>query len=139
MQNKLKKNYIRRIPAIIQPRILCRSLYYLNINIKTCRTIILLDVSYGCETWSLTQFEDIQEQGAGNIFRIKMAPVRVCCRKSRKEKVHSLPFITYYMGDNSSMTRWTGDMARMEEYINACRVFLGKSLWKRLQVSSECR
>jgi len=38
--------------------ILSSSLLSKNINIKTCRTIILPVVLYGCETWSLTLREE---------------------------------------------------------------------------------
>jgi hypothetical protein len=31
-----------------------------NINIKICKTIILPVVLYGCETWSLTLWEELR-------------------------------------------------------------------------------
>jgi hypothetical protein len=63
-----------------------------------------------------------------NVFGAKKKPQEYVGENCLKRRSINSHFITYYMGDKSSVTRWRGNMARMEDYINACRFFLGKSL-----------
>jgi len=44
--------------VIIRCRMFCVTVWYIKLKIKIYRTIILLVVLYGCETWSLTMGEE---------------------------------------------------------------------------------
>ena len=82
------------------------SLLSKNVKIKLHRTIILLVVSYGCETWSLTL----------RIFGPKRDEVTGEWRKLHNEELNDLycsPNIFWMI--KSRRMRWFGNVVRMGE------------------------
>jgi hypothetical protein len=57
-----------------------------NVEITIYKTIILLVVLYGCETWSLT----LREEGVEEIFGLKRDEVTGGWRKLHNEDLHNL-------------------------------------------------
>ena len=95
------------------------------------RTIILLVVLYGCETWSLTLRED-ENRVLRRIYGPKRNEVTGEWRKSHNEKLNNL-----YSSPNfvrvikSRIMRWAGHVARMGEGRGVYRVLVGKPEGKR--------
>jgi hypothetical protein len=90
-----------------------------NLKIKIYRTIILLVVLYGCETWSLRVFEKRDE-------------VTGEWRKPHNEELnylYSLPNIVRVV--KSRRMRWAGHVARMGDDRGVHRVLVGKTEGKR--------
>ena len=91
-----------------------------NFKIKIYKTIILLVVLYGCETWSLTLREEFrltvfENRILGRIFGPKRDADGECRR------LHIEELNTLYCSPNivrvikSRRLRWGGHVARMEE------------------------
>jgi hypothetical protein len=82
-----------------------------NLKIKIYKTVILLVVLYGCETWSLTLREE-----------------DVLWRKFHNDKLHSLYFSTnIFRVIKSRRMRWAVNVARMVEGRSVYRVLVGSS------------
>jgi hypothetical protein len=101
-----------------------------NLKIKIYKTIILPNVSYRCETWSLTLREE---------YRLRVFDNRVLRRTygSKREEVaggwrrlHSEELHNLFVSPNvitvikSRRMRWVGHAAQMEEMRNACNSFV---------------
>jgi hypothetical protein len=75
--------------------LLSSSLLSKNLKIKIYRTIILPDVLYGCETWSLTLREELRLRMSENrvlrsIFGPKRDGITGKWRKLHNEELHDL-------------------------------------------------
>jgi hypothetical protein len=109
----------------------------MNIKVKIYKTIILLVVLYGCETWSLTLREEhrlrvFENMVLRGIFGTKRDEVTGEWRKLHSGQLHNL----YSSADiirqiKSRRMRWAGHVARMAEGRNVYRVLLGKAEGKR--------
>ena len=104
-----------------------------NLKIKIYRTIILLFVLYGCETWSLTLREERRLRVFENrVLRRVFGPRRdeVTAGEWRKLRnkelrdLYSLPNIVRVV--KSRRMRWAGHVARMGEWRDVHRVLMGK-------------
>jgi hypothetical protein len=90
-----------------------------NIKIRIYKTIILLVVLYGCETWSLTLRAEYRLRVFENrVLRIiigtKRLEVKGGSRKLHNEEIHNLysfPIIIRMI--KSRRKRWPGHIARM--------------------------
>jgi len=91
-----------------------------NLTIKIYKTIILPVVIYGCETWSLT----LREECSLRVFENRI--LRQIVRSKRDENIewrrlHNEELHSLYRSPNivrvikSSILRWAGHVARMEE------------------------
>jgi hypothetical protein len=112
--------------------LLSSRLLYINVKVKIRKTIILLVILYGCETWSLTLREEhrqkvFENRVLRNIFGPKRDEVTGEWRKLHKEEVHNLyssPDITRQV--KSRRMRWAGHVARMGEERKVYKVLVGK-------------
>ena len=101
------------------------------------RTIILLVVLYGCETWSLTLREErrlrvFENMVLRRVFGPKREEVTEEWRKQHNEELndlYSLPNIVRVV--KSRRMRWLGHVARIGEDIGVHRVLVGKPEGKR--------
>jgi len=112
-------------------------LLFKNIKIKIYRTIILLVVLYGCETWSLT----LQEERKLRVFENMV--LRRIFGPGREEvtgewrRLHNEELNDLYSSPNilrvikSRRMRWAGHVARMGEERGVYRVLLGKPEGRR--------
>jgi len=108
-----------------------------NLKIKIYRTIILLVVLYGCETWSLTLREEhrlrmIENKVLRRVFGPKRDEVTGEWRRLCNEELndlYSLPNIVRV--EKSRRMRWTGHVARIGEDRDVHRVLVGKPGGKR--------
>jgi hypothetical protein len=108
-----------------------------NEKSKIHRTIILLVVLYGCETWSLTLREErrlrlFENRVLRRIFGPERDEVTGDWRKLHKEELNDLyssPNIVRVI--KSRRMRWAGHVARMGEGRGICRIFVGKPEGKR--------
>ena len=111
---------------LVQNLLSC-SLLFEKIYIKIYRTVILIVVLYGCETWLLTLREEHKLRVLRRIFGPKRDEVRREWRKIHNEELNDL-----YSSPNTiwvikfRRTRWVGHVARMGERICAYRVWVGK-------------
>jgi hypothetical protein len=101
------------------------------------KTIILLVVLYGRETWPLTVREEhrlrvFENKVLRRIFGPKGDEVTGGWRKLRTEELRDLyPFPSKVRIIKSGRMRWAGHVARMGEKINAYRLLVGKPEGKR--------
>jgi hypothetical protein len=102
-----------------------------KLKIKTYKTVILLVVLYGCETWSLTLREEHRLRVFENIvLRRIFGPKREehgSWRKLYNDELHSLyssPHIVRVI--KSRRMRWAGHVARMGEGRGVYRVLVGR-------------
>jgi hypothetical protein len=93
----------------------------LSTNVKTrlYKTIILLVVLYGCDTWSLTLREEyslrvFENKVLRRIFGPKRDEVMGGWRKLHNEELHDLYYSPSIIGMIRSM-RWVGHVSRLEE------------------------
>jgi hypothetical protein len=122
---------------IIQSKIFCLPISYKkNLKIKIYKTVILLVVLYGCETWSLTSREE---------HRLRVFENRVLKRifgPKREEdglwrKLHNNEFHILYSSPNivrvikSKRMRWAGHVAHMGKGRGVYRVLVGRPKGKR--------
>jgi hypothetical protein len=103
-----------------------------NIKIEIYKTIIMLVVLYGCETWSLIVKEEhrlgVLENGVlRRIFGPKKDEVTGEWRKLHNEELHDL-----YLSSSiiriikARRMKWAGHVSRMGERRNAYRLLVGK-------------
>ena len=117
---------------LLSPRFLSK-----NLKIKIHRTIILPVVLYGCETWSLTLWEESKLMVFGNmvlrrIFGPRREEVTGEWRRLHNEELNDLyssPNIVRVI--KSRRMRWAGYVARMGEERGVYRVLVGKPEGRR--------
>jgi hypothetical protein len=94
--------------------------------------MILPEVLYGCESWSLILREEHRLKVFGNrmqrmIFGSKRNEITEGCRKSHNEELHDVCSSTYIIRMIKTRTiRCATDVARMRKKGNAYRYFMGK-------------
>ena len=117
--------------------LLSSSLLSRNSKIKIYRTIILLIVLYGCETWSLTLTEDRRLRVFENrVLRRIFGPERDGVTGEWR-KLHNEELSDLYCSPNIVRVikwrrlRWAGHVARMGEGRGMHKVFVGKPEGKR--------
>jgi hypothetical protein len=123
--------------AIIQSKIFCIPVSYKeNIKIKIYKTVILLVVLCGCETWSLTLGEEHRLRLFENrVLRRIFGPKREedgSCRKLHNDEIHSLhssPNVVRVI--KSRRMRWARHVARMGEGRSVYRVLVERPEGKR--------
>jgi len=135
-QNSIQEEIKRRLKSgnacyhSVQ-NLLSSSLLSRNFKIKIYRTIILLVVLYGCESWSLTLKEErrlrvFENRVLRRIFGPKRDEVRGDWRKLHNEEfndLYSSPNILRVI--KSRRMRWAGHVARMGEGRGVWRVLVG--------------
>jgi len=95
-KKKVTVDWTPEMLAAMRPRTLNLPVISKNIKIKIHRTIILPDVSCGCETWSLTlkewQSEGVAELGAevGRYLGLEREEINQDWRKVHSEELHGL-------------------------------------------------
>jgi hypothetical protein len=107
------------------------------LKIKIYKTIILLVVPDGCETWSLILREKqrlrvFENRVLRRLFEPKRDEVTGEWRKLHNEELHDLcssPSIIRII--KSRRMRWTGHVARMGEKKKAYRLLVGRPLGRR--------
>jgi len=129
---KLRADCSQGMLVIIQCRILLSSsLLSRNMTIKIYRTVILLVVLYGCETWSVTLKEEHSLRAFENrvlrrIFEPKRDEVRGECRRLYKEELYDLYSTRNIIQTiKSRRMRWAGLVAFMGNRRGASRVWWG--------------
>jgi hypothetical protein len=108
-----------------------------KLKVKIYKTIILPAVLYGCETWSLTSWEEhrlrvFENRVVRRIFGPKSDEVTGKWRKFHNGELHNLyssPDIIRQI--KSRRMWWAGHVARMGEGRNVYRVLVGKPEGKR--------
>jgi hypothetical protein len=118
------------VQSLLSSRLLSR-------NVKVYKTIILLVVLYGCETWSLMLREEhtlrvFENRVLRPIFGPKRDVVAGEWRKLHSKELHNLylsPDIIRQI--RSRRIRWAGHVARMEEKRKVYEVLMGKPEGKR--------
>jgi hypothetical protein len=103
-----------------------------NVKIRIHTMIILLVLLYGCETWSLTLWEEYKLRVFENrvlrrIFGPKGDKEREGWRKLHNEELHDLYSSSSMIRIiKSRRMRWAGHVARMGEKRNVYRLLVGK-------------
>jgi hypothetical protein len=102
-----------------------------NLKIKIYKTVILPVVLYGCETWSLTLWEEHRLRVFENrVLRRIFGPKRE--EDGSWRKVHSLySSLNIVMVIKSRRMRWAGHVARMGEGRGVRRALVGRPEGKR--------
>jgi len=108
-----------------------------NLKIKIYRIVILPVVLYGCETWSLTLWEErtlrvLEKMVLRRIFGPRREEVTGEWRRLHNEELNDLyssPNIV--RGIKSRRMRWAGHVARMGEEMGVYRVLVGKPEGRR--------
>ena len=111
--------------------LLSSSLLSKNVKIRIYKTVIFPVVVYGCETWSLTLWEEhrlrvFENRVLRRIFGPKRDGVTGECRKLHNEELNDLyssPNIVLVI--KSRRMKWAGHVARMEEGRGVHKVFVG--------------
>jgi hypothetical protein len=108
-----------------------------NTKMRVYRSIILPDVLYGCETWSLTLKEEQRLRAFQNrVLRRLFGPKRDEVTGEWR-RLHNEELIDLYSSPNiirvnkSRRMRWTGHVARMGEKRGAYRIFVGRPEGRR--------
>jgi hypothetical protein len=120
-------------------------LLFTNLMITIYRTIILLVVLYGCETWSLKLREErrlrvFENRVFRRIYGLKRDEVTREWRKLHNEELNNLyssPNIVRVI--KSRRMRWAGQVARMGEGRCVYRVLMRKPEGKRPLGRPRCR
>jgi hypothetical protein len=104
-----------------------------NIKIKIERTIILLVVLYGCETWSLTLREECRLRVFKNrvlrkIFGPKREEVTGEWRKLHNDELNDLNSSPNIRLIKPRMMKWVGHVAHMGDRKGAYRDLVGRPL-----------
>jgi hypothetical protein len=87
-----------------------------NVKSKIYKTIILLLILYGCETWSLTFREEQRLRVLRRIFGPKRREMTGGWRKLHNEELHNLYSSPNIIRMNKSRRmRWAWHVARMGE------------------------
>jgi hypothetical protein len=124
--------------AIIRCRMFVFQVAIQNLKIKIYRTIILPVVLYGCETWSLTLWEErrlrvFENRVLGRVFGPKRDEVTGEWKRFPNEELNDLyTLLNIVRVVKSRRMRWVGHVARMGEEIGVHRVLVGKPEGKRL-------
>jgi len=98
-----------------------------------CRTIKLLVVVYGCETWSVTSREErrlsvFRNMVLTEVFGFKKKEEIVGLRKLHSEQLHDVHCAPNRIRViQSRMMAWIGHVTHMQEVRHAYRVFCGES------------
>ena len=104
-------------------------------HIAICRTIILLVVLCGCETWSLTLREVLsvfQNRALRRIFGPKRDEVAGEWRKLHEEELNDLySSPSFVRVINTRRMRWGWHVARLGEWRSIYRILVGKPKGKR--------
>ena len=116
-------------------KILSSHLLSKKLKVNTCKTIILLSVLYGCETWSLTLREEhrlrvFENKVLRKIFGAKRYEITGKWRQLHNAELHTLyssPIIIRNL--KLRRLRWAGHLARLG---NACCYSLEKILSSHL-------
>jgi hypothetical protein len=101
--------------------LLSSCLLWKNLKMRIYKTIILLMVLYGCETWSVTLMEEhrlrmFENKVLRRIFGPKRDEVMGGRRKQHNEELHDLYFSPSIIRIiRSNRMRWMGHLARMGE------------------------
>ena len=117
--------------------LLSSSLLTKNLKIKIHRTIILPLVLYGCETWSLTLWEECRLRLTENrvlrrIFGPKRDEVSGEWRELHNEKLNLSVLLTQnFSVDKIDKKSWAGHVASMGERRGIYRILVGKPNGKR--------
>jgi len=103
------------VQNLLSSRLLSR-----NIKIKTYRTIVLPIVLYGCETWSLTLWEEhslrvFENRVLRRIFGSTRVEATGEWRKLHNEELNNLYSQQNIIWVIKSRMRWVGHVACMEE------------------------
>jgi hypothetical protein len=106
-----------------------------NIKIRIYKIIILPEVLYGCETWSLILREEqrlrvFENRVLRRIFGPKRDEVTGDWRKLHDEELHNF-YSSPIRVIKSRRMGWAGHIARMWEKRNADRILVGKPEGKR--------
>jgi hypothetical protein len=108
-----------------------------NVKIKIYRTIILPVVLYGCETWSLTLWEEHRLRVFENrVLRRISGPLRDEVtggwRKLHNEEMHGLySSLSIIRVIKARRMRWAGHVARMGDVRGAYNILVGKPEGRR--------
>src|SRR5215475_14248253 len=136
-QNSIQEEIKRRLKlgnACYHPvqNLLSSRLLSKNLKIKVYRTIILLVVLYGCETWALTLREErrlrvFENRVLRRVFGPKRDEVTGEWRKLHNEELNDLYSLPNIVGVvKSRRMGWAGHVARMGEERGVHRVLVGK-------------
>jgi len=108
--------------AIVRCRVFCLPVYYIkNVKNKVHRTVILPDVWYGCETWSLTLKEErrlklLENRALRRIFGPKRDEVTGEWRKLHNEEQNDLCSTSNFVRVIKSRRMiWAGHVALLGE------------------------
>ena len=106
------------------------------LKIKIYRTIILLIVLYGCETWSLTRREErrlrlFENMVLRRIFGPRRDEVTGEWGRLHNEELNDLYSTNIVRMIKSRRMRWAGHVARMGEEKGVYRVLVGKPEGRR--------
>ena len=118
---------------LLSSRLLCK-----NLKIKIYRTIILPVVLYGCETWSLTLWEERKLRVFENKVLIRIFGPRRDEVTGDWMRLHNEEVNELYSSPNIVRViklrrmRWAGHVARMGEEKGACRVLGGETGGKEI-------
>jgi hypothetical protein len=104
-----------------------------NVKVKIYKTIILPVVLYGCETWSLTLWEEHRLRVFENGVQRRISGPKRDAVTGEWRKLHNEELHTLYSSPNiirqikSRRMRWAGHVACMGEERSVYRVLMGKS------------
>jgi hypothetical protein len=138
IQEEIKEKLKSRIACYhSMQNLLSSRLLSKNLKIKIYRTIILLVVLYGCETWSLALWEErrlrvFEKKVSRRVFGPKRDEVTGEWRKLHNEELNYLYSLTNIVQVVKwRRMRWAGHVARMGEDRGVHRVLVGKPEGKR--------